>query len=162
MPCIYYILFILWFQLEKLEEVFTDSKYPDVYRREEIAAQLDLKEEVVRVSSEMDLTGKSASWWQLSVESTESCHHDADFVFTSSTTRCCGDNRWYYSHNQVGFQWYYNHWKVRKPLEDLALRSWHVSTLKPKQNAFRVIDNMFEHIFINKKIRCGLTKLCIK
>ena len=37
-------------QLERLEEVFRESKYPDVYRREEIAAQLDIKEEVVRVS----------------------------------------------------------------------------------------------------------------
>ena len=39
-------------QLERLEEVFRESKYPDVYRREEIAAQLDIKEEVVRVSDE--------------------------------------------------------------------------------------------------------------
>ena len=36
--------------MESLEEVFKESRYPDVYRREEIAATLDLKEEVVRVS----------------------------------------------------------------------------------------------------------------
>ena len=42
---------LLLLQLERLEEVFRESKYPDVYRREEIAAQLDIKEEVVRVSA---------------------------------------------------------------------------------------------------------------
>ena len=36
-------------QLERLEEVFMEQRYPDIYRREEIAVQLDLKEEVVRV-----------------------------------------------------------------------------------------------------------------
>lgn len=41
---------MIFFQLESLEEVFKESRYPDVYRREEIAASLDLKEEVVRVS----------------------------------------------------------------------------------------------------------------
>ncbi|ELT92585.1 hypothetical protein CAPTEDRAFT_167382 [Capitella teleta] len=36
-------------QLEALEEVFGEHRYPDVYRREELANQLELKEEVVRV-----------------------------------------------------------------------------------------------------------------
>lgn len=44
-----FLMIFTYLQLEKLEEVFNESKYPDVYRREEIAAQLDLKEEVVRV-----------------------------------------------------------------------------------------------------------------
>ena len=42
--------FIIIFQLETLENVFRDQKYPDVYRREEMASELDLKEEVIRVS----------------------------------------------------------------------------------------------------------------
>ena len=36
-------------QMERLEELLEENRYPDVYRREEIARELDLEEDVVRV-----------------------------------------------------------------------------------------------------------------
>ena len=36
-------------QMDRLEELLQENRYPDVYRREEIAKELDLKEEVIRV-----------------------------------------------------------------------------------------------------------------
>lgn len=44
---------MIWFflQLESLESLFKDQKYPDAYRREEISLQLAMKEEVVRVGN---------------------------------------------------------------------------------------------------------------
>ena len=36
-------------QMDRLEELLEENRYPDVYRREEIAKELDLKEEVIRV-----------------------------------------------------------------------------------------------------------------
>ena len=42
--------------MERLEEFFAEHRYPDVYRREEIAHELDLKEEVVRVRYCVNMT----------------------------------------------------------------------------------------------------------
>ena len=36
-------------QMERLEELLEENRYPDVYRREEIARELDLEEDVIRV-----------------------------------------------------------------------------------------------------------------
>ena len=36
-------------QMERLEELLEEDRYPDVYRREEIARELDLEEDVIRV-----------------------------------------------------------------------------------------------------------------
>ena len=51
---------LLYFQLERLEDVFKEQRYPDVYRREEIATELELKEEVVRVRQRLTLLRCSA------------------------------------------------------------------------------------------------------
>ena len=37
-------------QIEELENVFGKHKYPDVYMREQLAMELELKDEVIRVS----------------------------------------------------------------------------------------------------------------
>ncbi len=36
-------------QADGLEQAFAENKYPDVYRREELSSQLELKEEIIRV-----------------------------------------------------------------------------------------------------------------
>ena len=47
--------------MEALEKEFGEHRYPDVYRREELANQLELKEEVIRVGTQT-ISGLVASF----------------------------------------------------------------------------------------------------